>query len=467
MQLLGGTITDGMMAVNAKKCLKFDAGIWVIVVKSAGRVCETRRGNLPAAARGRTISPWPSFVNIISYSIGLFMIHSLRDDFLVDPEVVFLNHGSFGATPRPVFETYQEWQRRLEWQPVQFLGTDIGEYLAEARVALGRYLNAAADDLVYVPNATFGVNVVARSLRLGPGDEVLATDHEYGACENAWRFMSRDRGFTYNSRPVPLPLPDASELLEQFWAGVTPRTRVIFLSHITSPTAVRFPVEAICARAREAGILTVIDGAHAPGQLPLDLPAIGADFYTGNCHKWLCAPKGSGFLYARPEAQHLIEPLIVGWGWGEGRTFTFGTDFLDSLQYPGTNDYAAYLSVPAAIEFQASHDWPSVRSRCRELVEQAIGRIDALTGLPSLYPQPAGDAYCQMAIAALPPIIDLPAFKKQLYDDFRVEIPCIQWGGRQFIRISIQGYNTVADVDTLLMALEAMLVGEAAGASLR
>ncbi len=352
------------------------------------------------------------------------MIHSLRDDFLLDPEVVFLNHGSFGATPRPVYETYQEWQRRLEWQPVQFLGTDIGAYLAEARGALGRYLNVAADDLVYVPNATFGVNVVARSLRLGPGDEVLATDHEYGACENAWSFMSRDRGF-HLRQPAPCrcSCPTRPSFVEQFWAGVTPRTKVIFLSHITSPTAMRFPVEAICVRAREAGILTVIDGAHAPGQLPLDLPAIGADFYTGNCHKWLCAPKGSGFLYARPEAQHLIEPLIVGWGWGEGRTFTFGSDFLDYLQYPGTNDYAAYLAVPAAIAFQERHDWPAVRARCRALVGQAIGRINDLTGLPSLYPEPVGDAYSQMAIAALPPSIDLPAFKKRLIDDFRVEIP--------------------------------------------
>ena len=395
------------------------------------------------------------------------MIQSLRDEFMLDPEIVFLNHGSFGATPRPVFATYQEWQRRLEWQPVQFLGTDIGAYLAEARQALGRYLNVAANDLVFVPNTTFGVNVVARSLRLGPGDEVLATDHEYGACENAWLFMSRERSFRYVRQPIPLPLATGDEVMEQFWAGVTPRTKVIFLSHITSPTAMRLPVEAICMRARVAGILTVIDGAHAPGQIPLDLAAIGADFYTGNCHKWLCAPKGAGFLYARAEVQPLIEPLIVGWGWGDGRTFTFGSDFLDYIQFPGTNDYAAYLAVPAAIDFQMRHDWLTVRARCRSLLEQAIGRIEGLTGLPLLYPQPAGDAYSQMAIAALPPIADLLALKKGLYDEFHVEIPLIQWNGRQFIRISVQGYNTVADVDALLAALERLLVREAAGAPVR
>jgi isopenicillin-N epimerase len=392
------------------------------------------------------------------------MNQSLRDEFLLDPDVVFLNHGSFGATPRPVFAAYQAWQRRLEWQPVQFLGTDIGEYLAEARQALGRYLNvAAADDLVYVPNATFGVNVVARSLRLGPYDEVLATDHEYGACENAWLFMSRERGFSYVRQPIPLPLASPAEVVEQYWAGVTPRTKVIFLSHITSPTAVRFPVESICQRARAAGILTVIDGAHAPGQLPLDLQAVGADFYTGNCHKWLCAPKGAGFLHARPEVQGLIEPLIVGWGWGEGRSLTFGSDFLDYVQYPGTNDYAAYLAVPAAIEFHARHDWEAVRARCRALLEEAIGRVNGLTGLPSPYPEAVGDAYSQMAIAALPPIADLPAFKKKLYEEFRVEVPLVQWNGQQFIRLSIQGYNTREDVDVLLVALERMLVREATG----
>lgn len=388
------------------------------------------------------------------------MNNTLRDEFLLDPDVVFLNHGSFGATPRAVFEVYQEWQRRLEWQPVQFLGTDIGAYLAEARAALGRYLNADADDLVFIPNATFGINVVGRSLDLGPGDEVLSTDHEYGACANVWEFMSRRTGFRYINQTIPLPPASDAEIVEQLWAGVTPRTKVIFMSHITSPTAVRFPVAAVCARAQEAGILTVIDGAHAPGQIPLDLKAIGADFYTGNCHKWLCAPKGSAFLYARPDVQHLVEPLIVGWGWGEGRTFTFGTDFLDSIQYPGTNDFAAYLAVPAAIEFLTRHDWPSVQARCHALAAQAIGRINDLTGLSSLYPEPFGDYFHQMAIAALPPIADLPAFKIQLYDEFRVEIPCVQWGERQFIRISVQGYNTREDVDALLAALAEMLERE-------
>ncbi len=166
---------------------------------------------------------------------------SLRDLFLLDPTVTFLNHGSFGATPRPVYEVYQEWQRRLEWQPVQFLGTDIGEYLATARQALGSYLNAHPDDLVYVPNATFGVNVIARSLNLGPDDEVLTTDHEYGACDNTWLFLSGKQGFRYVRQAISLPATTPEVLLEQLWQGVTPHTKVIYLSHITSPTALTFP----------------------------------------------------------------------------------------------------------------------------------------------------------------------------------------------------------------------------------
>lgn len=381
---------------------------------------------------------------------------SLRDLFLLDPTVTFLNHGSFGATPRPVFEMYQAWQRRLEWQPVQFLGTDIGEYLATARQAIGEYLNAAAEDVVFVPNATFGVNVVARSLALGPGDEVLTTDHEYGACDNAWLFLSGKRGFRYIRQPIILPATTPEALIEQLWQGVTSQTKVIYLSHITSPTALTFPVAEICARARAADILTIVDGAHAPGQLPLDMAAIGADFYTGNFHKWLCSPKGSAFLYARKEKQHLVEPLVVGWGWGEPRALTYGSDFLDYNQWLGTNDMAAYLAVPAAIQFQAEHEWDTVRDQCQALVTQAIHRIGDLTGLPPAYPDDQG-FYRQMAIAPLPPITDLPAFKKQLYDEHHVEIPCINWQGQLFIRVSIQGYNSQDDVDRLLEALRRML----------
>lgn len=377
-----------------------------------------------------------------------------KDLFLLDPDVHFLNHGSFGATPAPVFAVYQEWQRRLERQPVQFIASELGDHFAQARQALGDYVNSPAADLVFVPNATFGVNVVARSLALGEGDDVLATNHEYGACDNIWRFLSQKQGFCYVNQSISLPTGTLEEMLAELWQGVTAQTRVIFISHITSATAVTFPITAICARARAEGILTVVDGAHAPGQIPLDMAAIGADFYTGNCHKWLCAPKGSAFLYARPEVQQLIEPLVVGWGWGEPRTLTFGSDFLDYLQWLGTMDPAAYLSVPAAIQFQAEHNWTAVRQQCHDLLRQTLGRIHTLTGLPPMYHHDTD--YNQMAIAALPPV-DAPQLKRRLLEEFRVEIPITEWHGRTFVRISAQGYNTPDDMDALLVGLTAVM----------
>lgn len=376
---------------------------------------------------------------------------------MLDPDVVFLNHGSFGATPQPVLDVYQQWQRRMERQPVLFLGREIGDHLLAARQALGAFVNAPADDLVFLPNATTAVNVVARSLKLEPGDEVVTTDHEYGACDNAWQFMAQQRGFTVVRQPIPLPLTTIEAIVEQLWRGVTPRTKVIFISHITSPTAVTMPVAAICARARAEGILTVIDGAHTIGQIPLDLQAIGADFYTSNGHKWLMCPKGCAFLYARPEQQALIEPLVVGWGWGAERTFTFDSDFIDYLQWPGTDDYSAYLSLPAAIQFRTDYNWAAVRERCCTLANDALARLLALTGLPSIYPAGDQQFHQQMALIPLPDIGDMVAFKNRLYDQYRIEIPGINWNSGSYIRVSIQGYNTDNDVDALVSALGEML----------
>lgn len=212
---------------------------------------------------------------------------SLRRYFFLDPSIIFLNHGSFGATPKPVFREYQRWQRELEKQPVEFLGRRVTGLLAESRATLGDYLGTHADNLVYTQNVTVALNIVARSLALEPGDEVLTTDHEYGAMDRTWRFLSRERGFRYINQHVELPLTTENKFVEDLWRGVTPRTRIIFLSHITSPTAIIFPVKEVIRRARDAGILTVIDGAHVPGQLPLRLDELGADFYGANLHKWM------------------------------------------------------------------------------------------------------------------------------------------------------------------------------------
>ena len=386
---------------------------------------------------------------------NLPMSQDLSSLFLLRPEVAFLNHGSFGACPRPVFEEYGRWQRELEAQPVDFLGRRAPSLLRESRTVLGRYLGCHANDLVYVTNATVGMNIVARSLVLGPGDEVLATDHEYGACDRAWRFILGKNGASYRHVSIPVPVTAHEDVVERIFAAVTSATRVIFISHITSPTALTFPVTEVCRRARELGIITLVDGAHAPGQIPLDLEAVGADFYIGNLHKWLCAPKGAAFLYARREMQEMLEPLVVSWGWeamvpGDSR-------FIDYLQSLGTADISAPLSVPAAIGFQQEHNWDAVRSRCHELVRRARPEIVAALGGGVHLAPDSDEWYAQMSALLLPDGIDGAALQRRLYEEYLVEIPVFQWNGRQTIRISMQGYNGWDDVERLLAGIRAIL----------
>jgi isopenicillin-N epimerase len=379
---------------------------------------------------------------------------TLRDDFLLDPEVVFLNHGSFGACPRPVFEEYQRWQRELEWQPVEFLGRRADDLLNAARARLAAYVNVDPDCLVFVPNATSGLNIVARSFPLEPGDEVVGNTHEYGALDLTWEHVCRKAGATYKRQEIPAPLSDPAEIVEAIWSGVTPRTKVVFLSHITSPSALIFPVAEVCRRAREAGIFSMVDGAHAPGQIPLDLDALGADVYSGNCHKWLCAPKGSAFLHVRPEHQRWVEALIVSWGWREA-----DASFVKRNQWQGTREIASFLSVPAAIDYQAAHDWPAVRARCHALASECRRRLSELTGLPPICPD-SPDWFAQMIASPLPSL-DGEELKRRLYDEFRIEVPLhgSDEGGR--IRVSFQAYNSEADLDRLLEALTALGVGRA------
>jgi isopenicillin-N epimerase len=386
----------------------------------------------------------------------------MRDQFLLDPDVVFLNHGSFGACPKPVFEEYQRWQLELERQPIEFLGRRFNDLMREARRALAGYLGTQAGSLVCVTNATVGTNIVARSLKLEEGDEVLSTNHEYGAMDRTWRFACLKTGARYTNHALPHPLESREQFVESLWSAVNERTKVIFLSHITSPTALIFPVEDICRRARDVGILTVIDGAHAPGQVPFDLEQIGADFYAGNCHKWMNSPKGAGFLYARPEVQPLLEPLVISWGW-ESET-PGDSPFIDHHEWQGTRDIAAFLSVPAAIEFMRAHDWDRVRAECHELARKFRQRVTELTGLLPLGPD-SPDWYAQMVAVPLPDC-DVDALKNRLYDEYRIEIPISRWHGTPLTRASFQAYNTRQDVDRIVSALIDLQIA-GAGANFR
>jgi isopenicillin-N epimerase len=364
-------------------------------------------------------------------------VSPLRDLFLLDPEIVFLNHGSFGACPRPVFEEYRRWQLEIERRPVELLGLERGysELIGPARERLARYVGADPANLVLVPNASSGINIFARSLRLEPGDEVLSTDQEYGGMQILWRFVCERAGATF----VPLP---PGELVE----AIGPRTRVVFASHITSPTAIRLPIEEVIAAAGAVDALTLIDGAHAPGQIPLDLEALGADAYAGNCHKWLCAPKGTGFLYVRPEHQDWVEPTVVSWDWVEGASFA------DRHRWGGTRDPSGFLAVPTAIDFQAEHDWDAVRARCRSLAREARRRLAELF---ELEPLAGEDAIVQMVAAPLPPC-DVGEVGRRLRKEHRIEVPVKEWNGRPLVRASFQGYNDESDLDALLHGLAAI-----------
>jgi isopenicillin-N epimerase len=385
---------------------------------------------------------------------------ALRALFLLDPDLVFLNHGSFGACPQPVFEQYQHWQRELERNPVAFLGRRSAALLRAARERLAACVGADADDLVFVPNATTGVNIVARSLALQPGDEILTTDQEYGACDATFRVVCEATGAVLRRVPVPLPF-DAAAFVPRLMAAVTPRTRLIFTSHIVSTTALIFPVSALCAAARAAGVPTLIDGAHAPGQIELDLAAIGADHYTGNGHKWLCAPKGAAFLHVRRERQAALRGGVVSWGWlaeelaggGGGHTgfdaYVGTTTMERRLQWQGTRDIAAYLSVPAAIDFLAAHQWPRHRERCHARAMALQRQVLARNGLAPIAP----DA----AFAQMVPIPvrcdDGEGLRRWLSESRGIEVPVTQHGDQRFVRVSVQAYTRDDELAALAAAL--------------
>lgn len=390
------------------------------------------------------------------------MIQNLAQFFLLDPEVTFLNHGSYGACPRPVFETYQRWQLQLERQPIAFLDPARGltGWMRDGRAAVAGLVGADPDDLVGLTNATHGLNIVAQSLDLKPGDEILTTDHEYAALEKTWAYVCRKTGAVVRHVTVPLPLTSEASFTEAVLGGFTDRTRVLFLSHITSATALVFPIEKVVSEARARGIWTVIDGAHTPGHIPLNLNALGADFYAGNCHKWMMAPKGSAFLHVRRALQPMVNPLVISHGWTEeanqpGAMGPFGnTSFIDRLEMQGTRDPAAWLTVPAAVDFARQHDWTRVAAACRDLVQRTAARVRDLTGLPAF----SSPEFCapQMVSMAVP-ACDTAQLQKDLMARYRIEIPCFTWNGHHIVRVSAQGYNTQANMDLLVQALTDLL----------
>jgi isopenicillin-N epimerase len=382
------------------------------------------------------------------------MSSALASLFQLNPDITFLNFGSFGASPKMVFDDYQKWQRELEWEPVQFFAVNGPEYLKASRTALGNYLNANADDLVYVPNPTFAINIIANTLRLKENDEVLTTNIEYGAMDRTWKFYCNKVNAKFIRQSISLPILSKESFLEEFWNGCTEKTKIVFISHITSATGLILPVKEIIEEAKKRGLMTIIDGAHVPGHMKLDLKELDADIYTGACHKWMMTPKGSTFLYVRKSLQIKIEPLVVSWGYDSDTPSD--SQFLDYHQFNGTRDFSAYLTIPKAIEFMQEHNWWEVSDSCKKMVRENALRFCDLTGFAPLAPL-TEDFFGQLF--SIQVSLENPReFQKMLFDKYQIEIPVMQQNDKVYIRYSINGFNSQKDLDRLYDVLKIELM---------
>jgi isopenicillin-N epimerase len=380
----------------------------------------------------------------------------------LDPQVTFLNHGSFGSCPRAVLEFQQRIQQRLERQPVKFFVREFEGVLDEARAVLANFLGANSQDLVFVANATTGVNAVLRSLQLQAGDELLVTDHEYNACRNALNFVAERRGANVAIAQIPFPLRRVEEIQSAILGRVTPRTRLALLDHVTSQTGLVLPIESLVRELAARGVDTLVDGAHAAGMLPLNLNALGAGYYSGNCHKWICAPKGAGFLHVQRDRQSQIRPLVISHGANSPRTDR--SRFLIEFDWMGTSDPSALLSVPGALSYVGSllpGGWPEVMQRNRALALAARRVIcTALrTDLPcpdefigSLASIPIRDATDESP-GKSPLYLD--PLQDRLLEEFGIEVPIIRWPAPpgRVLRISAQLYNSLSQYEQLAEAL--------------
>ena len=379
-------------------------------------------------------------------------MQSLQSLFLLDSSITFLNFGSFGACPKPVFENYQKWQLELEREPVQFIAVNSAENLKRSRQALAEYIHCNADDLVFVTNPSYAVNIIAKSFDLKPGDEILSTNVEYGACDRTWEYYCKKNSAKYVRQPITLPLTTKEKFIEDFFKGLTSKTRMIFISHITSSTALKFPVKEICEIAKQKGLVTFVDGAHTPGHVPLDLRELKADIYTGACHKWMMAPKGCSFLYMKKELQP-FDPLIVSWGYNS--LFPSHSLFQDYHQMQGTRDFSAFLTVPACIQFMKEHNWTEVATQCRQLVQKNAQRFCDLLNTSPLCP--VNDEFL-VQMFSIPVKTSQPEkLQRHLFEKYKIEIPVMRQDQSVYIRYSINAFNSQTDLDKLYSALEEIL----------
>lgn len=377
----------------------------------------------------------------------------MKSQFLLDDSITFLNHGSFGACPKAVFAEYQRFQLELETEPVNFIQKKLPIYLKEAKQPLAEFLGCGADDFFFTPNPTFAINTIMRSLHLQAGDEILATNHEYGAMDRTWNFYCKMTGAKYIRQEITLPITSKEQIIEEFWKGYTSKTKVVFLNHISSSTALIFPVKEICDKAQQLGLITIVDGAHVPGHIDLNIAELNPDYYTGTLHKWMLAPKGSSFLYVKKEFQNDLDPLVVSWGYES--LFPSHSQFLDYHEYQGTNDHSAYLCTPKVIDFLKENNWKEQYSACRKLVLDNYQRFcDLLKTQPIC---PITEQFLGQ-MASIPVQTEKPMeLKELLYTKYKIQVPVMPLNGKVYLRYSMNMYNTQEDLDKLYAALEDIL----------
>lgn len=387
----------------------------------------------------------------------------MKEHWTLDPAITFLNHGSYGATPIPVLAVQDRYRQQMEREPVRFMNRELLPLLDAVRSDLAAFLGASPSDLAFVPNATTGVNAVLRSLDLDKHDELIVTNQEYDASRNALDYVAQLEGARVVAVEIPFPIASSDVVIERVLAAVTDRTRLVLLDHVTSQTALINPIAALVEALKARKIDTLVDGAHAPGMLPLDLTRLGAAYYTGNLHKWVSAPKGAAFLYVRPNRRPGIRPAIISHGATETRTDR--SRFHLEFDWTGTFDPTAWLSVSEALRFLGSAlpgGWPEVMQRNHELALRGRDILCRALGIDKPAPD---DMIGSMAAVPLPdgsavaPPHSGDALQDALLEEYSIEVPIVPWPAppKRLLRISAQLYNEPRDYEKLADALTALL----------
>jgi isopenicillin-N epimerase len=386
----------------------------------------------------------------------------IRAEFEVMPGVTYLNTGTCGRTPRPVLRSAEAWRQQLAAEPCEVLWRRLAESLWPARERLAQFVGAPPATLIFMANVTAGINSITSGLRLAPGRHILVTDQEYGAMVFAWERAARRANTTIRTVALPTGITfSRDDVIQRFDDAIDRQTQLIFLSHISTVTGLVLPIEEICAIARDRGVISVIDGAHAPGMISLDLGRVNCDFYSANGHKWLLAPAGSGFLYVRPGLEERIEPLVVSWGWkydqaeANKRDQEGSTPFIRSHEFQGTRDPAPWLAMPAAIDFHESIGAPQIQTRDRELACYCRAQLSRLRGMEATTPDSA-----QLSAALVSyklPSCESSVLQRALWDEYKIETPVLQRPEGPCIRVSTHFYNTHEEIDRLRAALSELL----------